>query len=138
MPGALWVWRWHRRADNYGGHVSQWQDEIRPINNYMHPADKEIQRLVMPLCGTRTFASKMREQLCYVDEDGHLQPRRDVQWPAFLRYNASKILTKYGKNAQGNDLLDLFSLPAEKVCAACESWRACVVVYMRASACACP
>lgn len=97
--------------------MSQWQDDIRPINNYMHPADKEIQRLVMPLCGTRTFASKMREQLCYVDEDGHLQPRRDVQWPAFLRYNASKILTKYGKNAQGNNLWDLLSLPAEKVCA---------------------
>ena len=41
--------------------------------------------------------------------------RQDVEWPAFLRYNASRILDKMGNRVQGYDLFDILTTPTEQL-----------------------
>jgi len=91
------------------------ENDIRPLNNYMCAEEKEMERLVMPLCGTRPFSEKMREELCELDENGKLTLKKDIERPAFLRYNSSRILDQFGQPSGEPDLFDLLTTPTDVI-----------------------
>jgi hypothetical protein len=58
---------------------------------------------------------KLRRRLCSVDAHGHVTLRQDVEWPAFMRYNASRLLDEMGQKAVEYDMLDLMTIPREQI-----------------------
>jgi len=69
----------------------------------------------MPLCGTRPFMEKMREELCEVDAKGQLSLKPGVEWPAFLRYNTTQVLDPHGVPTEDLDLFTCLTQPPEVI-----------------------